>query len=269
MATYDQLLLASVSNGTQGHVKASDSFPLFRVKCINSAYPDATLAITSGILYFTTDGTTADTTVNTTGNIPCATPAAGLDTLGEVADVINASANWTCQILGGIRSMGSGASGTSLFATLTEANAAGSNDLIVYGLATTVLSSVYYYCFAVSGLDNTTSDVDPDAGMQSIIHYLTATIDNSSAGSLKIYSSSQSADKLLYSVALADNTATPLGSLNGPPLWKSRLGERLVVMLYSDASLTGAAGALTVQGHTVDWSNGNFISGYGLTNASA
>ena len=131
MATYDQMLVASVYNGTQGHFKSSSYFPMLWVKCINADYPDATVAVNAGgDIAFTTDGTTADTTVvASTGIIDLSTPAAAYDTLGEVADVINASANWVCVILGGLRAWAV----DGLFYTFTEANAAGANGIILYG----------------------------------------------------------------------------------------------------------------------------------------
>lgn len=53
-----------------------------------------------------TDGiTTADANVNTTGAIDLSTPAAGVDTTGEVVDLINASTGgyWLCMLNGGLR----------------------------------------------------------------------------------------------------------------------------------------------------------------------
>jgi hypothetical protein len=266
MANYSQMLLAALYNGTQGHVKSTDYFPLMAVRCTNADDPDASIAVSSGgDLAFTTDGTTADTTVNTTGTIDCSTPGATTDTLGEVLDLINASANWDAVLLGGIRSMGT----DNLFYTTTKATAGGSTWVVLYGDSTSAQSSVYYYCFAVNGLESgMATDGDPDEGCQSTVNYINATINWSSAGSLKIYSCSQAADHLVDTITLADNTAKELGALSGPPIYKSRLGERLVIMLYSDASLTGAAGALRVQGLTIDWSGGAFKSGYVLPNAA-
>lgn len=45
-----------------------------------------------------------DTTVNTTGTIDCSTPGASTDTMGEVCDLINASANWVCVLVDALRS---------------------------------------------------------------------------------------------------------------------------------------------------------------------
>jgi hypothetical protein len=48
----------------------------------------------------------ADTTVDTDGTIDCSTPPAGSDTMGEVVDLINASANWRAVLVGALRSDG-------------------------------------------------------------------------------------------------------------------------------------------------------------------
>lgn len=68
---------------------------VMRVKWIGAAGSGATLEVLSGgDMVFTTDGTTADTTVSTDGTIDLSTPAASEDTWGEVCDVINASGSW-------------------------------------------------------------------------------------------------------------------------------------------------------------------------------
>ena len=277
MATYDKMLLAALYNGTQGHVKSSSYFPILWVKCVNADYPDATVAVNAGgDIAFTTNGTTADTTVNTTGTLDLSTPAATLNTLGEVADMINASANWVAIILGGTRDMGV----DGIFYTTTEANAAGVNGLFLYGdcSVTGGPSSEAYYCFAISAFDpakitakpSDGSTPEPDAGCQSILSYVKWLINASTAGNalLYIYSSSQTADQCIYGPINIDNTTTTDGVLGGPPLFKSRLGERLVIRLQSDATMASAAATLVAQGLSIDWSADDFVSGYVLANAA-
>ena len=109
---------------------------------------------------------------------------------------------------------------------------------------------------------------DPDAGCQSIITYMTGMINWTSAGTLKIYSSTQLADNLIDTVTLTDNTTATIGARGGPPVWKSRLGERLVVVFTSDLTMATTGAATTIEGHSIDWANRNFVKGYTLSNAA-
>ncbi len=277
MASYEHMLMSAFYNGTQGHVKNSSYFPIAWVKCVNSDYPDATVAVNSGgDMAFTTNGTTADTTViASTGIIDMSTPAAGYNTLGEWADTVNGSANWVGLILGGTRDMLT----DGLFYTTTEANASGVNGVFLYGDCTDPTSSgTAYYCFAVSAFDPSLitakpsdgSTPEPDASCQSVLNYVKWLVNASTAGNalLYIYSSTQKADNLIYGPINIDNTTTTDGVLGGPPLYKSRLGERLVIRLQSDVTMASTACTLVAQGYSIDWSAGKFLSGYVLANAA-
>jgi len=64
----------------------------------------ATVAVAAGGDMTFEVSAAADTTVNTTGSIDLSTPAAAVDTYGELVDIINASANWTAVLVDVLRS---------------------------------------------------------------------------------------------------------------------------------------------------------------------
>jgi len=76
----------------------TDGSMAMRIKWTGTAGAGATVTVdASGHLIFTTDGSTADTTVSTDGTI---TVSGGTeDTFGEIAEIINGSANWACTLV--------------------------------------------------------------------------------------------------------------------------------------------------------------------------
>jgi hypothetical protein len=254
--------IGKVLSGTQGyHISVATDHvqtPLMWIRYLGDTASGATLAIAAGgDMAFTTDGTTADTTVNTTGSIDLSTPAAAVDTIGEVLDMINASANWSVVLLAGLRSMSS----DNVFTTVTEV------DLSTAAYKTTgaylysdAAVTPYTSGVAITGFDPAiyVKGDNPDEGCISYVDYISAYINASgSTGIVRVYSSSQSADTVLFSAVITDATTFTYGSVTAMfPFISSKMGERLMVLAINDQD--PSTDVLQVLGHTIDLSGANF-----------
>lgn len=93
-ADLDAILLNKEIGVPVTRLVATDGSIAMRVQWKGTAGDGATLTVNAaGDLLFTTDGSTADDTVSTDGTVDVSDSAE--DTFGEVADAINASANWS------------------------------------------------------------------------------------------------------------------------------------------------------------------------------
>jgi hypothetical protein len=268
MATANSIGLGKDLAPTQGiYISAATTGnPLILLRYLGDTASGATVAVDSnGNIAFTTDGTTADTTVfATTGVLDLSTPAAGLDTVGEVLDTINGSANWHAVLAGGYRAMAS----DGIFTTITETDvstaAMKASGFLLYGDGAV---SPYIVAGCITGLDAGTIEKgdNPDGGCYSVITYIQCNLNTSSAGTLEVWRASQTGETKIFTVALADATTTTFG--NGvSTLFKSKVGERLVVVLDSDQSAPGSGGFLVVNGYTVDTAGAAIRGGVVLSN---
>lgn len=87
-------------------ITAVDTAPALLIRYVGTS-SSATVAVTSDDFIFTTDGTTADSTINVQATSPCGAAVGTLDTgdsdcdtVGEVINKINASANWVAIPIG-------------------------------------------------------------------------------------------------------------------------------------------------------------------------
>jgi len=202
----------------------------------------------TGDLTFTTDGSNADTTVSTDGVIDVSTAAE--NTMGEVVDVINASPNWCAVLLAGIRSQSSDNVLTTLAATDVSTQTYKRNGIYLYGDGAV---SPYYMSYVITGFDpkNYVKGRNPDTGCISFLNYVYALGTFSSAGSLLIYSASQSGETLILPYTLTSGTASTLGSTSTCcPFIASFPEERLVVILDDDNTTSGDV--LHTIGYTID-----------------
>lgn len=78
----------------------TDKTIAFRLKWVGSGSEASVQVASGGDMTFEIDGTgdDADETVSTDGVIDLSTPAAGENTFGEVCDIIDATANWECEL---------------------------------------------------------------------------------------------------------------------------------------------------------------------------
>ena len=280
MATLESVLQSQTSAPTQGvSIIGSTTVGgvLFWLRHESTVDNGATFEVeAAGNMVFTLNGTDADTTVNTTGTIDLSTPGAGADTMGEVMDLVNQSANWVMVLLGARR------------ASLTD------NVILTVAevdLSTQAKHNTGHYCFqdpavvdatseygmpwAISGFDPSSyvklsggAIINPDLNCQSSLTFVNANTDWSSAGHLVLYSCSQEADGDPFKIipVLADNTDTPLGN-HVSPIHRSRIGERLIVRVVNDASGVSGATTLDASGFTTN-TRGDIKPGYSLTNAA-
>lgn len=278
MSTLASILQSQASAPTQGVSitgSATVGGPLIWIGYEGATASGATLEVeAAGNMLFTTDGTTADTTVNSTGTIDLSTPGAGADTLGEVVDLINDSANWSCILLGGLRA---GLTDNAIL-TVTEVDMSTAakkiaGHFLYQDPAVVLATSLYGVPWAISGFDPTTYDklnqgslVDPDLNNQASLTYANVTSDFSAAGRLELISCSQSVDGSAFQIALADNTAKEIGNY-AAPIWKSRVGERLVVRVLNDQDAAANSTILNAAGYATN-TRGDILNGAPLTNAA-
>ncbi len=268
MATLDSLAMARLMSASQGGAveTSATGAVLFWIRCLLATDSGATIAVSAaGDMAFTTDGTTADTTVNTTGTIDGSTPPAGSNTLGKWAGLINASPNWECILLGS-RPEDSSDNTVAVFTETDISTAAYKADgLFLYGDSAV---TPYNTCHAISGfMPGVARDItkgDPDEGCYSVLQALEVMCDFSAAGTVYVYSANQSDSTLMWSAALTDATVKVLGTPGGF-MFRSRDGERLIITIRNDQ--TGATDILRATGYAIDMSNANPRQGYSLTNA--
>lgn len=252
--------------GTQGSYQSGaasvTTSPVAFIRYLGETDSGATLAVNAGgDMAFTTDGTTADTTViASTGIIDMSTPAAGYNTLGEWLDTVNASANWEACLLGQVRA----GLTDGFFTTLTEVDlstaAYKASGLYLYGdgsVTPYVMSSV------ITGFDPAlwSKGLNPDANCISYLDYASVLINaTGSTGVFYVYSASQDAETCIWTATLADNTAVVYGSVTAKtPIFTSKLGERLVLVFDNDQSVATSTGDFyTTLGHTIDITGANF-----------
>jgi hypothetical protein len=280
MATLQSILQSQASAPTQGvSIEGATTVggPLFWLRWEGATDAGATVAVAAGgDMTFTTDGSTADTTVNATGSIDLSTPAAGVDTMGELMDVINQSANWAMVLLGARRaSFTNNCILTVVAVDLSTAAKKATGHYFFQDPAVVDATSEYSIPWAISGFDPSSYNkltagdpTNPDLNCQSSLTWVLANTDWSASGYLALYSCSQEADGDAFHIipTLADNTDTELGN-HVTPIHRSRTGERLVVRVVNDASGVSAATILHASGYTTH-TRGDIKPGYSLTNAA-
>lgn len=271
----EDVLFASLTAPSQGitiTASASIGSALFWVRYEGALGSGASIAVNAGgDMAFTTDGTTVDTTVvASTGIIDLSTPAAGYDTLGEVVDVINGSANWSCVILAGLRQ--SLTNGVLIAVTEVDLSTAAYKASGYYFFQDAAIASetaVYTVAFAISAFDpsNYTKGDDPDVNCQSTLTYAIATVNaTGGTGLFQIWTASQETETLVLSVLLADNTATTFGNM-ASPIWRSKVGQRLVIRAVNDQDGVANATKIIAAGYSIDLSGrNNPCNSYEITN---
>ena len=280
MATLESILQSQASAPTQGVSiigATTVGGVLFWLQYQGTTASGATVAVAAGgDMAFTTDGSTADTTVNGTGSIDLSTPAAGLDTMGELMDIINQSDNWAMVLLGARRA--SFTNNCILTVAAVDLSTQAKKDTGHYFFQDPAVvdgTSEYGMPWAISGFDPSSynklksgSITNPDLNCQSSLTWVNANTDWSSAGHLVLYSCSQESDGDPFKIIpiLADNTDTSLGN-HVSPIHRSRIGERLVVRVVNDASGVSGATTLDASGFTTNTRAG-IKPGYSLTNGA-
>ena len=278
MSTLASILQSQASAPTQGISitgSATVGGPLFWIGYQGDTDSGATVAVAAGgDMAFTTDGSTADTTVNGTGSIDLSTPAAAVDTMGELGDIINQSANWAFIFYGALRAgLTDNAILTVAAVDLSTAAKKLAGHFFFQDPAVVLATSLYGVPWAISGFDPTTYDkleqgslVDPDLNNQASLTYANVTSDFSAAGRLEFISCSQSADGNAFQIALTDNTVKEIGNY-AAPIWKSKVGERLVVRVLNDQDAAANSTILNAAGYATN-TRGDILNGAPLTNAA-
>jgi len=257
----NDLLLGNVMSATQGLVQSGAlSTPLMWIRTELAQGSGASVTVTATLLTFTTDGTTVDDTVGVSGVID--TNAAAYNTMGEVQDAINASANWSCVLLGTFRAAASDNSITAKSEVDLSTAAYKASGLYLFSDGT---AADYHAGFGISGFNPNgyVKGTEPDENCFSVCTFIDVLVNSSAASTVAVYSASQTGETLVWSDSLTDNTQTPFGN-HVSTLFQSKLGERLIVLGVNDQST--ADDNITVSGKTVNVT-GEYVNGYPLTNA--
>ncbi|MCK5017922.1 MAG: hypothetical protein KAS32_12760 [Candidatus Peribacteraceae bacterium] len=271
MATGNSVYFAAQSAATQGIgiVTAALETPIAWIRYLGATDSGATFEIddTTGDWEFTTDGTTADTTIGipTLDGTIDVSDAAG-NTFADVIAAVNASSNWQGYMLG-VRPEDV-STNTSALTTEIDLSTAAMKETGLFVFGDEVVS--YDVAYAVSGFDPSKSTTEhwDDTNCANYLTYANVTCDFTTAGTFKVYSANQTTSTLIKSVALVDNTATLFGSAGVDATFaQSKLGERLIVMSVSDAD--ASTDSLHCSGHSVDYSGERYNNGYSITNVNA
>jgi hypothetical protein len=235
-------------------ITAVDTAPALLIKYVGAAQAagPGSLAVTTDDFIFTTDGTTADATINVQATTPCgATPGtldtgdADCNTVTELLNEINASANWVAVPLGVIGTDDAGA----YFKDLSETNS-DADGIPVYNDSATTLHTTNAFTFDNTldirqFLNSNTLKANPWLGFSSVLEWyiqnfvgttatglIYAVTGNFSAG--KVYTESV---RTIYSFAGAGTGADKeLDFRTAPPFVNP--GERLVFRGVSAATHT-------------------------------
>ena len=219
----------------------------------------------AGNWVFTTDGTTPDTSVvASTGIIDLSTPAAGYDTWGEVAAVINASGNWGCRLLAVLpEDSTDNTSETQAEVDLSTA-ARKKSGWFVYGDS----SVSFETAVCISGFQPTgvAGVFEDDDNCINWVNYVSAVANfDSGTCAIKIYSANQTSSTLLYtSSAMTTDTVINCGTNGDIGFIPSKYGERLVVKIDASADLDSYT--LSVIGKCFDLKAKHMKAGFTLTN---
>jgi hypothetical protein len=225
----------------------------------------ATFAIAAGGDWaFTTDGTTADTTISTDGTIDLSTPDASENTWGEVCDVVNASPNWGMYLLAVLpEDSTDNTSETQVEIDLSTA-AMKKSGFFVYGdSSVTFETAVCISGFQPTGVAGVFED---DDNCVNWVNYVLANANfDSGTCAVKIYSANQHSSVLIYTgAAMTTDTNSTHGTNGDLGFMPSKYGERLVVKIDASADLD--IYTLSVIGKCVDLKAKHIKTGFDLTN---
>ena len=258
------------------HYVATDKATPIRIKCVNATtHPSATIQVDgSGNLIFTTNGSTADTTVYSTGTILVADAAA--NTWGKVAAIINASSNWKCILVDVCPSW------TSTAMLTTAAKSSAGAAIAADGIAFTATTASLKRACACMGVEWQTVAEHPVTGnilrnqrchpiestqpiMQNELDYVRANATfTSGTTTLNVYAvvddTSGAAEILLWSQVGAASTADSTIDLTG--LWDYDTGLPMaivapngyrIVVSYTSSASNATFSAASVQVHGLTW----------------
>jgi hypothetical protein len=235
----------------------------------------ATLQVdaSTGDLYGTTDGTTADTqwleSGGTAGTIDVSD--ANANSMGEVIDIINECDNWCGVLLAAQRSDLS--SNTILTVAEVDMSTAAMKATGLYLFHDPVVAdqtSIYSVAHAFSAFNPAgyVKGDDPDEGCMSVVTYVGATSDFSAAGQLVFVNANTETSHKGLSISLTDNTLKEIGNYV-TPVYRSMVGYRLIVRVENDQNASANATKLACAGYSFDLTGKkNPCESYPITNAS-
>jgi len=267
MASANSLLIGKEFAATQGYLMTTPTTksPIIWLRWLGAQDAGATVAVAAGgDISFTTDGSTADTTVNTTGTIDCSTPGATTDTFGEIIALINGSANWQAYLLGDIPE--NSTNNTIAVSASTDVSTSTYKTNGVYLFGDGAVS--YKTGWAISGFDpsKSTTTYWDDTNCVSYLQWADVLNNFSAAGTIKVYSANQTSSTLIFQDSLTDNTQTTFGAMSvRAPIIQSKQGERLVIQVVNDQST--ANDNFHAVGYTIDQTGQRYVNGYSVTNA--
>lgn len=236
---------------TIGKYVIADGTAKLRIRCV--AYPESSahyadaVVVSASSITLSVDGT-ADSTFGTAGVLDIT--AAAYNSLGEVVDAINASANWEAEIVAGLRSDAVNGSellarSTSTFRMYEEVRIyADSSDSGVYRLGVLIEPGKPFE--TVHGLDSQQTYHQNRVG----INRIRALVNTSDAGAadLTVYElkpDKASALRTLANWLPADDTEKDTGAVDGAFI-QADYGNSLYVVL-SDAAWADSGAYVNVQ----------------------
>lgn len=205
-----------------------DKSPCLWIRCINPAYPAATIEVASNDLKATTNGTTVYaqfTSGSTSGTVDTAQTNA--DTLGELVYTINNFDDWEAGILGGLR-----ADATSGLVTLSECAVYGT-DVLVYQDSS--VNKAIDVCISQYGHAQSKN-------FRSELYWLEALITpGENTVTLRVYECDDLAktDTLVFTKIGGNDGVSATFPDNGPtetPIHVAKVGNRIVVRAYTSTS---------------------------------
>lgn len=232
-------------------------FPALQIQYVGSkAYSKITVAA-GGDITIHADDTDGATDVYATFDL--STPAAGLDTFGELADAINAYADLRCFLIGALPSQGTDDKLDTLSATSIRTN----NGLTLYfdeaksgnldvGFA---ITNQKFTNRQTGGFSTKQKGWTKDKYCVNSLNYLYAAVTAAGVGNIEVYAIDDSNGSVvnIWNNAIADATSGVTeehGTTDHPdaPFLKAPQGHRIVVWLDMAAAITAID--LLVHGYT-------------------
>jgi hypothetical protein len=235
MASYDYLETRNLNRiGITGN-KADDKPVALRIRNINGKTVTSVVIIAAtSIVLIDSDGTTT-----------CAFNT--YNTIGKVADYINATANWRCKILDALRS------DTSTSKVMAATMSPSSN--------TTMKDGIEYYdmCVDTDGLDAISYRLTPSRGvlinapkisrrvhLNEIKYYVNCSADQ--ADGVRVYEIQDGTETQIYTAPIANSAATTVNFGSAQGYITSAENAELLVRITATAFTDGAGNYLRVTG---------------------
>lgn len=250
--------VAPVTGGAR-IISAHSGTPIIAAKWIGDTLGTASIAVNSdGDIALTTDGTTADTTLGLADVGTIDVSDTSTDTVGEILDDFNSSANWQAIMLGGLRDD----IGTDAIYTTSETTDCCKNEGVVLladpaiAMRTSVYGNIAMPITANKfGKGNTVVHDYDYGGYINQLYYLDCNLTYASGTAyIDIYECDDmnNTDTLIARLPAAATTVQKTWGTGEFPLISASRGKRLVVRPQGTAAFTAAYITITGRSYNPD-----------------